>query len=687
MEDHEKSKEELLSEVAALRAQVAEFQQLEVKYQKTKDLLADERNLLRVLIDSFPDLIYIKDTDSCFVIGNLAVARLMGADSPNDLVGKSDYDFFPEDVAKPYFDDEQTIIRTQEPLVNREEYTFNNTTQEAGWLLTTKIPYRDQSGHVVGIVGIGRNITELKEAQEKLAQAIENAETASRTKSEFLANMSHELRTPLNAIIGYSEMLQEDAVEQGYNDLLPDLKRIWSAGKHLLSLINDVLDLSKIEAGKMEVYSEEVILPTLIWEVQSVAQTLMEKNQNTLLVEADDNLGKIVVDVTKLRQILLNLLSNAAKFTESGQVTLSVWREFIGAERIVFQVKDTGIGMTPEQAEKLFASFSQADASTTRKYGGTGLGLAITQRFCQMMGGHIEVQSTKDVGSTFTVRLPVNYSPNTILGEAELAELVAQGVLPTNDGITVLIIDDDPVARDLLSRALTKEGNVRIIAAENGQDGVRLAREAKPDIITLDILMPSMDGWAVLTKLKADPETADIPVIIASMVQDKNIGYSLGAADFLSKPIDRQHLHGLLSKYSPSGKALSALVIEDDPAIREILKMTLEHEGWEVGEAEDGYEALEQIELHQPHLIILDLMLPRMDGFQFLSELRKNPQWQFIPVIVVTAMGLTQAHYERLKGSVTNILLKAAYSQDALVDEVVKKVQSHSSTSKQRQNS
>jgi hypothetical protein len=663
------------------------LEEVERVFERTKETLANEGNLLQILIENFPDYIYVKDTQSRFILGNLAVAQLVGLNHPSQLFGKTDYDLFPFEIADPYFQDEQEVIRSGQPLINREERTINPDTKDTEWLLTTKIPYQDRAGQVAGIVGIGRNITELKAAQERLAEATRDAEVANRAKSEFLANMSHELRTPLNAIIGYSEMLEEEAEELGYDGLQPDLKRIWTAGKHLLQLINDILDFSKIEAGKMELFPEEVSLATVLWEVQAVAQPLMEKNDNSFAVETKDDLGNMYVDLTKLRQVLLNLLSNAAKFTQNGKVTLSAWREYFEQDRIVFQVKDTGIGISSEQIEKLFDTFTQADASTSRKYGGTGLGLAISQRFCKIMGGEIDVTSTQDVGSTFTVRLPASKPPDVIPEPDTSDQIVEQEGVASSEALTVLVIDDDASARDLLSRALIKEGDIHVITAESGQEGLELAMQMKPDIITLDILMPSMDGWTVLTNLKADPATANIPVIIASMLEEKAIGFSLGASDFLSKPIDRDHLRYLISKYGPtaSDKPLSALVVEDDQPIRHVLKLSLEKEGWQVAEAEDGVEALAQIDQKIPDLILLDLLLPNMDGFTFLEKLRKKPDCKLVPVIVVTAMTLSPEHYEQLQGSVTNILHKSAFSQEALLDEIVTKVRAYIGPAKKEQ--
>src|SRR5262249_45121179 len=440
------------------------------------------------------------------------------------------------------------------------------------------------------------------------------------TKSAFLANMSHELRTPLNAIIGYSEMLQEEAEDVGQEDFVPDLKKIHGAGKHLLALINDILDLSKIESGKMELVLETFDVKALIDDVKSTILPLVERNGNNLEVHYPPDLPAMHADVTRVRQVLFNLLSTASKFTEGGTISLDVSRESGPAgEWISFKVQDTGIGLTPAQLGKLFQAFSQADASTSRRYGGTGLGLVISRRFCQMMGGDITVESEFGKGSTFIVRLPRFVAdkkpPATavpgVLTAQGIAEVIAkeQAVKPAGPVTAVLIIDDEENARDLLGRALVKEG-FRVHSAANGEEGVRLARDLKPDVISLDVLMPGMDGWAVLRALKADTTTADIPVVMVSMVDDKDIGYALGASDYVLNPFDREKLLAVLRRYKCERPPCPVLVVEDDPATRDVIRRTLEQDGWRVSEAENGRVALNAVEHETPELILLDLMMP-----------------------------------------------------------------------------
>ncbi len=519
-----------------------------------------------------------------------------------------------------------------------------------------------------GVVLAFRDIQERRAFERDLLRAKEAAEASSRTKSQFLANMSHELRTPMNAILGYSEMLQEEAEEEGLDGFVPDLQKIQGAGKHLLALINDILDLSKIEAGKMDLYLEDFQIAEMAAEVAATVEPLITKKSNVLRVQCPPEIGAMRADLTKVRQSLFNLLSNAAKFTEGGEITLDVRRD--GGD-VLFAVRDTGIGMTGEQMAGLFEAFSQADASTTRKYGGTGLGLAITRRFCRLMGGDCTVQSTPGEGSEFTLRLP------GVVADPKQAEAAQTGSGPGHSEDThsagavdvVLVIDDDPNARDLMRRYLTKEG-FRAETADSGAEGLRLARLLSPVAITLDVMMPGMDGWAVLQQLKADEQTRDIPVIMMTMVDDKNLGFSLGATDYLTKPVDRNRLAALLGRFRCAEGRCRVLLVEDDDTTREMMREMLTREGWGVEEAVNGVAALAQMESCAPDLILLDLMMPEMDGFEFARCLRERPAWRDIPVVVLTAKDITEEDRQRLNGSVQNILQKGAWDHGELLGQI-----------------
>jgi len=504
----------------------------------------------------------------------------------------------------------------------------------------------------------------------QLEEARRAAEAANKAKSQFLANMSHELRTPLNAIIGYSEMLQEEARDTGLPGFVPDLEKIHGAGKHLLGLINDVLDLSKVEAGKMTLYLEEFDVPKLLSEVVATIDPLMKKNGNQMVLDCPVDLGTMRADLTKVRQTLFNLLSNASKFTAKGTITLRASRKFdLQTSTLSFEVSDTGIGMTPEQLARLFQAFTQADGSTNRKFGGTGLGLVISRRFCQMMGGDITVKSESGRGSTFTITLPAE-----VPEAASQTQFFTQALPPSSAdsataATTLLVIDDDPAVHDLMRRSLEKEG-YRIEAAADGRTGVELAGRLKPDVITLDVMMPHMDGWSVLNALKADPATAGIPVIMLTIVDDKQIGFALGAADYLTKPIEFQRLHEVLEKYRRAEHRETALVIEDDASTREMLRRTLEKDGWQVAEAQNGKVGLEKLKGISPALILLDLMMPAMDGFEFLEALRQNGNGHRPPVVVITAKDLTEEDHRRLNGGVQRIIQKGATSREELLKEI-----------------
>ncbi|MCB4768744.1 response regulator [Ancylobacter sp. Lp-2] len=502
------------------------------------------------------------------------------------------------------------------------------------------------------------DITSRVQIEQELREAKEAAESASQVKSAFLANMSHELRTPLNAIIGYSEILSEDAADAGDTAMVADLDKIQAAGKHLLGLINDILDLSKIEAGRMDVYLEQVFLNRTVDEVRTIVGPLMEKNGNRFVIDCPLDLGSLRTDVTKLKQSLINLLSNAAKFTKGGQVSLTVSRreEAGGIGVVRFEVRDSGIGMTEEQIGRLFQAFTQADSSTTRNFGGTGLGLTITKHFVAMLGGTMAVSSVPGEGSAFVIELPAetDASPEPVLPMIE-------GLVPADAGaITVLVVDDDPVVHEVLAATLGKEGYV-VRHARDGSDALDIMRHDPPDIVTLDVMMPKIDGWSVLGIMKSEPELAHIPVIMLTIVDDRNLGYALGASEYMTKPVDRQRLLSLIHKFTPGDGAGQVLVIDDDPDVRAMVRAAIEDGGLHAVEAGNGREALIWLGAHPtPSLVLLDLMMPVMDGFGFLSEVRANPAYADMPIVVLTAKELTESERSYLAQNTLLILNKSA---------------------------
>ncbi len=449
-------------------------------------------------------------------------------------------------------------------------------------------------------------------------------EVASRHKSQFLANMSHELRTPLNAIIGVTEMLQEDARDFKRDDEIEPLDRVLRAGRHLLALINDILDLSKIEAGRMELHLETFLLSPQIEEVAKTIEPMAAKNNNRIIINCPPDLGTLHADQIRLRQALLNLASNANKFTENGTVTIAAQPQRVDRhDWVTIAVADTGIGMTEEQMGRLFQEFSQAEASTARKFGGTGLGLAISRHFCRIMGGDITVESKLGEGSTFTIRLPrIVKSDEALVAEVLEKEraVPVQAVFKETEEPLILVVDDDATVRELVERHLERAG-FAVATARGGQEGLRLVRELRPAAVTLDILMPDIDGWTVLAAIKGDPALAAIPVVLMTIVDQKNRGYALGAADYLVKPVDRAKLVETLTGIC-GPTAGHALLVDDDEVVRRSVRQALESIGWKVTEAENGQVAIDSLTSTRPEVIILDLMMPKMDGFEFLNELR-----------------------------------------------------------------
>jgi PAS domain S-box-containing protein len=492
------------------------------------------------LIKNAPDPVFVSDLEGKILQANDAVSQLLGF-RPDELIEQSLSKFISQEETREFTAALREVVAkgvTRDARLNPRSASGETipTTLNASAL-------RDPDGRVIGAIGILRDMRELDKAREA-------AEIANRAKSQFLANMSHELRTPLNAIILYTELLRDEATDRGLEDFLPDLKKIHGAAKHLLALINDVLDLSKIESGKLELVLETFDVPPMIRDVVTTIEPLAQKNANRLEVHCPDDVGSMNADLTKVRQSLFNLLSNACKFTESGTVRLEVYREEHEGTWFTFRVADTGIGITPEHVRKLFKPFSQVDPSATRRFGGTGLGLAITHHFCEAMGGDIRVESKPGIGSAFIIRLPASVGQAWAGARADRRPTTSAEPRPSRSD--VLVVDDNTIAREGLRQLLVHKG-LRADAAASGSEGLYLARELHPLLIMLDGVMPGMDGWAVLTALKADPELADIPVVLfTGMVSDGREAFRLGASDYLVKPIDPDRLNAILRRYCGS---------------------------------------------------------------------------------------------------------------------------------------
>lgn len=515
-----------------------------------------------------------------------------------------------------------------------------------------RVGLRNDGVSETGVGVVVTDVTRQKLWEHELETARQMADAANRAKSAFIANMSHELRTPLSAVIGYCELLEDEIIELGEKDLLPDLAKINSNARHLLSLINDVLDLSKIEAEKMEVHAAEFDVKSMLSDVEAATGSLVAKKHNNLVIRSYF-LGTIYSDEVKIRQIILNLISNAAKFTENGTITLT-FEQAEDPDWVRFSVADTGIGMSQEQLASLFERFVQADASTTRRFGGTGLGLALTKAMTTMLGGLVKVESTEGVGSTFTVEIPTRYEQPEETFEPAEEPSSRPSHLPL-----ILVIDDDPSAREFLARFLTREG-YGVETAANGEEGLRKAREMKPLAVLLDVTMPGMDGWNVLRLIRADGDIGETPVLMQTVVDEQSFGYALGANDYLLKPIDRQRLREALSRFAPLEPAGSVLVVDDDEQALERVSSALEREGWSVISCSGGEAALEAMQTQTPSIILVDLLMPGMDGYAFVRAVRDQEAWKDIPIVVLTAEDLSTRRLKTLENATSRILQKGS---------------------------
>ena len=623
--------------------------------QRTRE--SEER--FRILTQAVSTLIWVTDGEGVFSKGGEQWSRFTG-----DGLGTSKRSWLgsvhPEDRAavEAAWD---TAVSTRSPF--KGEHRLRRHDGVWRHMAVTAAPVTNEDGSLREWVGSHADITVRKEEERELEAALDAAEAANRAKSVFLANMSHELRTPLSAVIGYSEVMEDQIEDLGDKTLVADLGKIKSNARHLLSLINDVLDLSKIEANRMEAYAEDVAIVTLANDVAGTVEALFTRRKNRLGLDISDDVGTMHTDVVKLRQCLINLLSNAAKFTENGDVVLAASREYAAdGDWIVFRVEDTGIGMTADQVERLFERFTQADETTTRKFGGTGLGLAITRAFCSLMGGTVSVESDVGRGTTFTMRLPA------LMPEGAVSDETAPSPTPSEVSSKgdVLVIDDDPAQRELMCRFIERQGFVPHATAD-GPAGLAAAKALKPRAILLDVMMPRMDGWAVLTALKKDPDLASIPVVMVTFVQDTGVGASLGASDYLTKPIHWDKLKLVLDRFDTSNGEI--LVVDDDDDARQRLVGVLHRTGWRTVEARNGLDALATVARAVPRVILLDLTMPVMDGFSFLLALRAKPECADVPVIVLTARDISATDRRRLS-SATRVFQKAETSLSQIASEL-----------------
>ncbi|HSY49883.1 MAG TPA: response regulator [Thermoanaerobaculia bacterium] len=507
---------------------------------------------------------------------------------------------------------------------------------------------------------------ELQARGKELEEASRRLQEADRLKSQFLANMSHELRTPMNSIIGFSEIL----IERLSNTLEPKhvgfLRHILTSGQHLLGIINDILDLSKIEAGKMEIYAETFPVRPVIESVCLVMRGMARTTMPSFIIEADPNLPPIETDLAKFKQILYNLLSNAMKFAPP-EAPISISVIHLGDTpddgTITISVRDQGIGIEPENHDVIFEEFRQIDGTARREFGGTGLGLALVKKFVQLQGGWVRVDSAPGKGSTFSFSLPV-HSRAAVVNRTP--EIVPAG----QPSERVLVVEDDAHAYELISTALSSAGYVSV-RARHGDEAIRLARETRPIAITLDLVLPGVDGWEVLKTLKSDAATRDIPVVIISRVDERDLGVALGADDYFVKPVDRDRLLDRVRQLTASGESKTRLLlIDDDPSVHELLGEDLTPLGYTIESAFNGESGVAAAKKNAPDVIILDLMMPGMSGFEVAGMLKDNPSTAHIPILVLTSKEISPDDRRELQSKVAACVQKGTSARDQLVAEI-----------------
>ncbi|HEV7572691.1 MAG TPA: response regulator [Thermoanaerobaculia bacterium] len=505
-----------------------------------------------------------------------------------------------------------------------------------------------------------RLTAELQRRGNELEDASRRIQEADRLKSQFLANMSHELRTPMNSIIGFSEILIErlnGAIDPKHVSFL---RHILTSGQHLLGIINDILDLSKIEAGKMEVYAEKFEVRPVIESVCTVMRGMAKTKMPTFVIEADSTLPAVETDLAKFKQILYNLLSNAMKFSPA-ESPITIRTMHIG-ETITISVRDGGIGIDPKNHDVIFEEFRQIDGSARREFGGTGLGLALVKKFVQLQGGWVRVESDRGKGSTFSFTLPIH-------SRAAVVSRIPELVPSEQRAERVLVVEDDAHAYDLIATALNSAGYLSV-RARHGDEAIRLAREARPIAVTLDLVLPGIDGWEVLKTLKSDAATRDIPVVIISRVDERDLGVALGADDYFVKPVDRDRLLNRVRQLTTSDQSKTRLLlIDDDTSLHELLDEELTRLGYTIESAFNGETGFAAAKENAPDVIILDLMMPGM-SFEVAGLLKNNPSTARIPILVLTSKEISADDRKELQSKVAACVQKGTSARDQLVAEI-----------------
>ncbi len=655
---------------------------------RAEEALVEERNLLRTLMDNLPDLIYFKDLASRFTRINRAHARAFGLGDPAQAVGKTDFDFFSEEHAQQAYADEQEILRTGQAMVAKEEketWPDGHVT----WVSTTKMPLRDSNGNIIGTFGVSRDITRRIQADQELRDAKEAAEAASRAKSDFLAMMSHEIRTPMNGIIGMTELALDTSLSGEQREYLNSVKE--SAGT-LLTLIDDILDFSKIEAGKLSLEPFEFDpQDTISNTTRALSIRGDEKGLELTWETPSDFPARVLGDPGRLRQIIVNLMGNAIKFTERGEVNLRVEIDSQGEDWVVlhFCVRDTGIGVAREKQDRIFEAFIQADSSTTRKYGGTGLGLAISSRLVKLMGGRIWVESEVGKGSRFHFTAKFGRVKDLQPQPALAAKVSLQGV-------PVLVIDDNATNRRILE-AMLAGWSMQATMAERGQEGLLAMRRArdmgKPfPLIVLDAHMPDMDGFMVVEKLRQDPGLAGSAIMMLTSGGQRGDAArcrELGISAYLGKPIRRSELLAaiLLVLGQPNQKRdrpelvtrhtiretrhqLRILVAEDNAINRELVRRLLQKNGHTVMAAASGKEAVELLDREGSNcdLVLMDVEMPDMDGFHATAIIREKEKTsgRHMPIVALTAYAMKGDRERCLAAGMDAYVSKPIRHQDLL---------------------